>query len=49
MEWTMPNNSVGKPNMQGMQEGAYPEENATEKKRSVAGQFASVKYRSETY
>jgi hypothetical protein len=28
-----------------MQEGAYPEE----KKKSVAGQFAAVKYRSETY
>ena len=36
---------VGKPNMQDMQEGAYPEE----KKKSVAGQFATVKYRSETY
>jgi hypothetical protein len=35
MEWTMPNASVGKPNMQDMQEGAYPEE-----KKSVAGQFA---------
>ena len=45
MEWTLPNASVGKPNMQDMQEGAYPEE----KKKSVAGQFAAVKYRSETY
>jgi hypothetical protein len=45
MEWTMPKASVGKPNMQDMQEGAYPEE----KKKSVAGQFAAVKYRSETY
>ena len=45
MEWTMPNASVGKPNMQDMQEGADPEE----RKKSVAGQFAAVKYRSETY
>ena len=45
MEWTMPNTSVAKPNMQDMQEGAYPEE----KKKSVADQFAAVKYRSETY
>jgi len=45
MEWTMPNASVGKPNMQDMQEGAYPQE----KKKSVAGQFAAVKHRSETY
>ena len=28
-----------------MQEGAYPKA----KKKSVAGQFAAVKYRSETY
>ena len=33
----MPNASVGKPNMQDMQEGAHPEE----KKKSVAGQFAA--------
>ena len=46
MEWTMPNAvSVGKSNMQDMQEGAYPKK----KKKSVAGQFAAVKYRSETY
>ena len=45
MEWTMPNASVGKPNMQHMQEGTYPEE----KNKSVAGQFAAVKYRSETF
>ena len=31
--------------MQDMQEGAYPKN----KKESVAGQFAAVKYRSETY
>ena len=31
--------------MQDMQEGAYP----LKKKKSVAGQFAAVKYRSETY
>ena len=37
--------SVGKPNVQDIQEGAYPEE----KKKSVAGQFAAVKYRPETY
>ena len=30
--------------MQDMQEGAYPE-----KMKRVAGQFAAVKYRSETY
>ena len=30
--------------MQDMQEGAYPEK----KKKSVAGQFAAVKYKSET-
>ena len=30
--------------MQDMQEGAYPK-----KKKSVAGQFAAVKYGSETY
>ena len=38
MEWTMLNASVGKPNMQDMQEGASPEE----KKKGVAGQFAAV-------
>ena len=32
-------------NMQDMQEGAYP----PPKKKSVAGHFAAVKYRSETY
>ena len=37
-------NAEWKPNMQDMQEGAYPK-----KKKSVAGQFAAVKYRSETY
>ena len=31
--------------MQDMQEGAYPKT----KKKSVTGQFATVKYRSETY
>ena len=48
MELTMPNASLGKPNIQDiqdMQEGAYPEE----KKKSVSGQFAAVKFRSETY
>jgi hypothetical protein len=39
MEWTMPNES-----MQDVQEGAYPKT-----KKSVAGQFAAVKYKSETY
>ena len=38
-------NAEWKPNMQDMQEGADPEE----RKKSVAGQFAAVKYRSETY
>ncbi len=38
------NASVGKPNVQEMQKGAYPEE----KKKSVAGQFAAVKYRTGT-
>ena len=38
-------NAEWKPNMQDMQEGAYPKK----KKKSVAGQFAAVKYRSETY
>ena len=33
------------PNMQDMQEGAYPKK----KKKSVAGQFAAVKYKSERY
>jgi len=41
MEWTMPNES----RKQDMQEGAYPKK----KKKSVPGQFAAVKYRSETY
>ena len=36
-EWT--------PNMQDMQECAYP----IKKKKSVSGQFAAVKYRPETY
>ena len=40
MEWTMPNES-----MQDMQEGAYPKK----KEKSVAGKFAAVKYKSETY
>jgi hypothetical protein len=31
--------------MKDMQEGAHPKK----KKKSVAGQFATVKYRSETY
>ena len=31
--------------IQDMQEGAYPKK----KKKSVAGQFAAVKYKSETY
>ena len=34
-----------KPNMQDIQEGAYHKK----KKKSVADQFAAVKYRSETY
>jgi hypothetical protein len=45
MEWSMTNVSVGKATMQEMQEGVYPEE----KKKSVDVQFATVKYRSETY
>jgi len=45
MEWTTPNASVGKPNMQVMQEGACPQE----KEKCVAGQFATAKYRLETY
>ena len=36
-EWT--------PNMQDVQEGAYPKK----MKKSVDGQFAAVEYRSETY
>jgi hypothetical protein len=36
--------SVGKSNMQDIQEGVYPEE----KKKSVDDQFPEVKYRSET-
>jgi hypothetical protein len=39
---TTPPTSVG--GMQDMQKGAYPK-----KKKSFAGQFAAVKYRSETY
>jgi hypothetical protein len=38
MEWTMPNESR-------ICRSAYPKT----KKMSVAGQFAAVKYRSETY
>jgi len=38
-------NAEAKPNVQDMQEGAY----SKKKKKSVAGQFAAVKYRSETY
>ena len=38
-------NAEWKPNMQDMQESAYPKK----KKKSVAGQFAAVKYKSETY
>ena len=38
-------NAERKSNMQDMQEGSYPKK----KKTSVAGQFAAVKYRSETY
>ena len=38
-------NAEWKPNMQDMHEGACPKK----KKKSVAGQFAAVKYRSETY
>jgi hypothetical protein len=37
--------SVGKSNMQDIQEGVYPEE----KKKSVDDQFPEVKYRLETY
>ena len=44
LEGTMPTASIGKPNMQDAG-GAYPEE----KKKSVAGQFTTVKYTSETY
>ena len=32
-----------------MQEGALSDANPKKKKKSVAGQFAAVKYRSETY
>jgi ribosomal protein L37E len=42
MEWTMPNESRI---CRICRRGAYPKK----KKRSVAGQFAAVKYRSETY
>ena len=38
-------NAEWKSNMQDMQEGACPKQ----KKTSVAGEFAAVKYRSETY
>ena len=38
-------NAESKPDMQDMQEGAYP----TKKKKSVAGQFVAVKYTSGTY
>ena len=38
-------NAEWKSNMQDMQEGAYPKK----KKKTVAGQFAAVKYKSETY
>ncbi len=38
-------NAELKSNMQDMQEGAYPKK----KMKSVAGQFAAVKYRSEKY
>jgi len=41
MEWTM----ESKPDMQDMQEGVYPKK----MKKSVADQFAAVKYRSDTY
>ena len=37
-------NAESKPDMPDMQEGAYPK-----KKKSVADQFAAVKYRSEKY
>ena len=38
------NNAESKPDMQDMQEDAYPK-----KKKSAADQFGAVKYRSETY
>ena len=38
-------NAESKPDMQDMQEGAYPKKN----KNSVADLFPAVKYRSETY
>jgi hypothetical protein len=41
MEWTMPNES----RICRICRSAYPKK----KKKSVAGQFAAVKYRSETY
>jgi hypothetical protein len=41
MEWTIPNESRI---CRMCRRGAYPK-----KKKSVAGQFAAVKYRSETY
>jgi hypothetical protein len=42
MEWTMPNESRI---CRICRRGTYPKK----KKKSVAGQFAAVKYRSETY
>ena len=41
MEWTMPNES----RICRIQEGAYPKK----RKKSVAGHFAIVRYRPETY
>ncbi len=38
-------NAEWKPNMKDMQEGAHPKQN----KKSVACEFAVVKYKSETY
>ena len=37
-------NAEWKPNMQDMQEGAYPKN-----KKSAAGQFVALKYKSEKY
>ena len=45
MEWTMPNESRMCRICVNMQERAY----SKKMKKSVAGQFAAVKYRSETY
>ena len=39
-------NAKWRPNIQDMREGAYPKK---KKKKSVADQFAAVKYRSWTY